>query len=215
MNKLVLETKQVLNENLEVLEITKTNTILEIEHDTEIDSILFPEETFETTWIIKKGAKVGIYLAQRIKNLHGKITILSEEDTSLIFHLGLYAEKNNDLVIWNTIQGNHCYSDIKIRIATEENGRVFLKATGDIQKNTKDSTYLEDIKYLNEYPGSIVCLPQLLVESDDTSANHNMTVASIDEETLFYLESRGMNKQDSKEIIRKNFIEAMARKERY
>lgn len=213
MNKLILETKETLDNNLEVLEIIGNTTRLEIENQVEIDSILFPEVPFKTTWVLKKGAKVLICVAEEISKLEGEINIISEEYTNLVFHLGIYAKDKNNLEIKNTLLKDNCSSDIKIRIATSKDANIYLKATGDIKKGVKNVVYLEDIKYLNEYPSSIVCLPELLVESDDAVANHNMTVASIDEETLFSLEARGLNEEKSRELIRKSFVESMARKD--
>lgn len=215
MNKLVLNSKKRLNKNLEVLEITGENTILEIEEKVEIDTILFPKETFETTWVLKKGTKAIICFAQKLENIDGKITIISEEKANLIFHMGIYASKKNHLEIKNIIEGNDCESDIKMRIAPLERSKFYLKATGVIKKNTKNSTYLEDIKYLSEFRGDIICLPELLVESEDSNANHNMTVAGVNQEDLFYLESRGLSKEKSREIICQNFVESMSRKDEY
>ena len=215
MNKLVLSTKDVLKENLEVLEITGNKTELRIEGNTEVDSILFPSVDFTTTWILKKNAVVKFCLAQEIENINGIINIISEENTNLLFQLGVYAGGNNNLVINNMIQEDNVESNIKIRVATKENAKMYLRATGDILENTKSCFYVEDIKYLNEYPGTITCLPELLVKSDDAVASHNMTASNVDEDSLFYLESRGLSEEIARNLIRKNFIEAMARKDRY
>ena len=213
MNKLVLSTRKVCSCNLEVLEIEKEDTELVIEGNVEIDSILFPSEEFHSVFRITKNSSLKIYMAQEIEDVHGKIEIISEDDTSLVFHLGVEAKGKNHLEIENQVIGNRCLNHLCMRIATSKNASMYFKATGIICKDTKENEYLEDIKYLNEYPGSIVCLPELLVESDDTLANHNMTVAGIDEENLFYLESRNIKEERAKELIRKSFVESMARKD--
>ena len=214
MNKLVLSTKEELKENLEVLEIIGEKTELRLSGEIEMDSILFPVEEFETTWILEEGSKVKICIAQEISNLKGKIHLISNENVHLVFHFGMYAKGDNHLEILHEQVKNHSECEMKIRIATSEDSKVFLKATGAILRDTHGNVYLEDIKYLNEYPGSIVCLPELFVESDDTEANHNMTVSGIDDETLFHLESRGIDRGSAKELIYKSFVESMSRKDR-
>ena len=214
MNKLVLSTKEELKENLEVLEITGEKTELRLFGEIEVDSILFPTMEFETTWILEENADVKICIAQEICNLKGKIHLISNENAHLVFHFGMLAKEKNELEILHEQVKNNAECEMKIRIVTSENSKVFLKATGVIAKGTHGNVYLEDIKYLNEYPGSIVCLPELFVESDDTEANHNMTVSGIDDETLFHLESRGIDRYHAKELISKSFVESMSRKDR-
>ena len=63
------------------------------------------------------------------------------------------------------------------------------------------------------YSTSITCLPELIVLSDDVSASHNMTVGSISEEELFYLESRGISSDKAREMIRNSFLLSMKRRE--
>ena len=213
MNKLVLNNHCELKENLEVLEIAPGETSLELSGEIELDSILFPILYFETTWIIHDDSKVKICIAQEISSVHGKIHLILHENAHLIFHFGMYAISENHLEIFHEQVKNYSESEIKFRIATSENSKVLLKATGSIAKSTKGNVYLEDIHYLNEYPGSIVCFPELLVDSEDTKANHNMTVAGTNEEILFYLESRGIQEEQAKRLIRKSFVESMSRKD--
>jgi Fe-S cluster assembly protein SufD len=48
--------------------------------------------------------------------------------------------------------------------------------------------------------------PQLIINADDVTATHGATVGQIDEEQLFYLETRGINKSRAKELLCQAFV---------
>jgi Fe-S cluster assembly protein SufD len=43
--------------------------------------------------------------------------------------------------------------------------------------------------------------PQLEIYADDVKCSHGSTTGQIDEDALFYLQSRGINKQDAMELL--------------
>ncbi|HLC80062.1 MAG TPA: SufD family Fe-S cluster assembly protein [archaeon] len=52
-------------------------------------------------------------------------------------------------------------------------------------------------------------IPSLEIKTDDVKATHSATVARIDEEELFYVQSRGMKKEEAKKMIVKSFLESV------
>jgi len=52
----------------------------------------------------------------------------------------------------------------------------------------------------------VVSIPRLEVESDDVQCTHGATVAQIDSEHLFYLQSRGISFCDSKKLLIHSFL---------
>ncbi|MGR3973809.1 MAG: SufD family Fe-S cluster assembly protein [Candidatus Rhabdochlamydia sp.] len=56
-------------------------------------------------------------------------------------------------------------------------------------------------------PGAIAhARPNLTIFADDVKASHGATIAQIDEESLFYLQSRGISIDKGKELLVKSFI---------
>ena len=49
--------------------------------------------------------------------------------------------------------------------------------------------------------------PQLQIFADDVKASHGSTVGQIDEEMLFYIQSRGISKADATSMILSSFVE--------
>jgi Fe-S cluster assembly scaffold protein SufB len=53
---------------------------------------------------------------------------------------------------------------------------------------------------------SAVAEPKLEIENNDVKASHAATVGKIDEDQLFYLESRGVNINEAKKLIVEGFL---------
>lgn len=51
-------------------------------------------------------------------------------------------------------------------------------------------------------------IPSLEIEADDVKAGHAATVGNVDEELLFYLTSRGIEKRVARELLIKGFMQA-------
>lgn len=52
-------------------------------------------------------------------------------------------------------------------------------------------------------------IPSLEIKTDDVKATHSATVARIEDDEIFYLESRGIANEEAKKIIIKSFLESI------
>ena len=188
------------------LKIEKGKTSLTITSHKEIENIVFPQEEFSCSIYLEPKSSLFIHGKIVIENIKGSITFISKENTTLSCKLGIKAKKENDLSICNIVTNNHNHSEIQIRVIGEEKSHTIIKTTGDLKKNTLDNTFLEEVKYLNEKTSCICCIPNLLVESNDVKAMHNVTIGCIREDVLFYLESKGIKRSVAKKLIRECFL---------
>ena len=69
----------------------------------------------------------------------------------------------------------------------------------------QDSLLLSEKARANTVPG-------LEIEADDVKASHGATVKPIDPEQLFYLESRGLRRQEAEQLLVQGFIAQMIEK---
>ena len=72
-------------------------------------------------------------------------------------------------------------------------------------KLTKNNVITEDIKGLN-HGGKITILPQMEINTHDILANHLVTISALNNNDLFYLQSKGISEAKAQEIILKGFI---------
>ena len=50
-------------------------------------------------------------------------------------------------------------------------------------------------------------IPSLEIQADDVKAGHAATIGNVDEDLIFYLESRGLDKKSAQNLLIKSFME--------
>lgn len=114
---------------------------------------------------------------------------------------GLYLGKNNDHIDNHTIVDHkkpHCNSNEVYRGVLDDastgvfNGKVFVRRdaqkTNAFQKN--NNILLSDEAVVNSKP-------ELEIYADDVKCSHGSTTGQIDEEAVFYLQSRGVSRKSA------------------
>ena len=203
MNKIEYDTQKKL------LNIPAGPSSLKVTESMEIEEITFPKEEFDVTILLEEKSHLELHALETLENQNGTIKIESKTDSFLIFHLGLLAKGQNHLIVLNEVSGSHSTSEIKIRLVGEENSHTVVKTRGVLKKDTEENTFLEDVKYLNEEQSYIECLPELFVDSNEVEASHNVSIGSIRDEDLFYLESKGIQEEKARQVIRECFLKSM------
>lgn len=204
MNKLIVD-EQVLNlENFEgSLTINQTQCLLHLKGINKINHLGLVEN-----------AKLQIHLQDNAKlelednwnNGNETIEIISENETTNIIHLFIEAKKDINLILKNQMIGNKNSTNIQIHAVTDFEGSIKIKSIGHIGKNTQDNEFLEELKGLIVNDQPIIFLPDLIVDSDSVIANHNATIKCLDEEELFYLQSKGIDRHFAKNLIKEGFL---------
>ncbi len=83
-------------------------------------------------------------------------------------------------------------------------GMILIEPTG-----TRTNAFLECHSMILGESASSNQIPGLEIKTDDVKASHSATVARIDEDELFYLESRGIPKNEAKNMIVKSFLDSV------
>lgn len=85
---------------------------------------------------------------------------------------------------------------------TNYKGNIIVKA-----KAQMTDAYLAHHSLLLSNKAKTITIPCLEIEADNVKAGHAATVGKIDPELLYYLESRGINKEEGEKILIKSFME--------
>lgn len=80
---------------------------------------------------------------------------------------------------------------------------------------TKSNAYLSGRSILLDPDAKSDAIPGLEIATNDVKATHSASVAQIDDEQLFYLQARCMNRAESERIIVEGFLEPLSRKMSY
>jgi Fe-S cluster assembly protein SufD len=143
----------------------------------------------------------------KIKN--NIVSNLSQEGSQTNLN-GLYLLKNKDHVD-NTTVINHVKPNTKSRQLYKgllnDNSEATFDGLVEIFKNAKlsDSNQLNQNMLLSE-KATINSMPQLVIGNDDVKCSHGSTSGQMDKNQLFYLQSRGLSKEEGTKLLSKAFI---------
>lgn len=167
---------------------------------------------------IEKNVNITLNLAEnsnstfefflKLDNNNNKIKIINQKNSNLRLHYAAVYKNDNNLEIESDIANSKTNIEIQVRLV-ENNGSMNVLATGDIKKDTEEITYLEDIKAISVNNEKIRIMPDLLVSSNEVIANHNATISNISESDLFYLRSKGLNKDSATRLIKQGFLKGI------
>src|SRR5438309_8041737 len=134
---------------------------------------------------------------------------------------------DTEVVFGNKNQSFDITSNL-VHVAPSTTGRVLEKS---VLKDTSKSlfkgmiriekeahhaeSYLSGHSILLDKGAKSDSIPGLEILTNDVKATHSASVAQMDEEQLFYLASRCLNKTDKKKIIVEGFLEPLSRKMSY
>ena len=95
----------------------------------------------------------------------------------------------------------------KIKAAVDKNSKAIFqgKIFVDPKAQKTNGYQLSKAILLNE-ESEFNSKPELEIYADDVKCSHGSTSGSLDEDAIFYLMSRGLNKNEAKKLLIKGFL---------
>ena len=87
-----------------------------------------------------------------------------------------------------------------------KNGILSFNITGDVIKGKADCIINEESRIINLTDNKCIIKPNLLVEEYSVSANHSALIGNFSDEELFYLQSRGITKENAMNLLIRGFL---------
>ncbi len=88
-----------------------------------------------------------------------------------------------------------------------KHGKIILNGVEKIEKGMKQANAFQTLKGIITSDNAIVEVnPILLIDEYDVQAGHGATIGKIEEEQLYYLQSRGLTKAESEKLIINGFL---------
>jgi Fe-S cluster assembly protein SufD len=122
---------------------------------------------------------------------------------------GLYFQKGESHIDNHTVVDNvmpHCYSNelykgiLNGKSSGVFNGKIFVQPQAQ-----KTNAYQSNKNVLLSDTASVNTKPQLEIYADDVKCSHGCTIGKLDEEGLFYLQSRGIPKNVAQSLLLQGF----------
>ena len=205
MNKIVLDKEyySLKNEELDVI-ITKKNITLVVDGDVKIND-LSSNEDINLKIVLNDNAKLIYNKFNQDLSLEN-VEIEVNNNTILDFNQSVYNTLSGNYKIYANILGNDNKTNINFYGVTNEKGNLYVDANAKVKENVANNDMLENVRILALNDEENTILPNLLVSSDEVAINHNATISGVNEDYLFYLNSKGLSNEEATKLIVKGFL---------
>lgn len=121
-----------------------------------------------------------------------------------------YHIKSGEKVVWDEVlvyDKNNLDGETEVRAVVEDGGQIVLKGKILIQKDAVGANAFLRFKVLLLGKNAKAEVdPELEILTNDVRASHAASVGQVDEEQLFYLMSRGINRKEAVKLIVEAFL---------
>jgi Fe-S cluster assembly protein SufD len=126
-------------------------------------------------------------------------------------HTGLYfteGEEHLDLFTTDRHEAGHTTGDTVWKGALTGSSRASYEGLIEIVRGAQEShTYLQTHSMLLSPKAKADAIPSLIVETDNVSASHGGTVGELDDESIFYMQTRGLSRAQAVRILVEGYFE--------
>ena len=120
------------------------------------------------------------------QKMNDHIIINQHQDSQVTFNYSLIANDKCHLKFDCNLTGNNNETQIKVAAVTENNGSTVIESTADTKPKIKENNLIESIRVLVLNNEESVCIPNLLVASNEIEVNHAATISSINKKWLSF-----------------------------
>ena len=124
--------------------------------------------------------------------------------------LGLYFGDHDQHFDFNTSQDHvapNAHSDLLYKGALDDSARGVFRGVIRVHKGAqRTDAYQTNRNLLLSERAVATSLPNLEIEADDVRCSHGATVGELDAESLFYLMSRGMDREQAERLVVLGFL---------
>jgi Fe-S cluster assembly protein SufD len=110
-----------------------------------------------------------------------------------------------DAKVWH--RGEHTTADLVTRGVVDDTARSVYEGVQDVGADAWDtSSYQRENTLMLSDESEADASPKLIINNHDTEASHSATVGQIDEEDLFYMTGRGLDRTSARNLLVEGFF---------
>ena len=178
------------------------------------NTLSFAEKEFhleDNTQLTCFHADVGSRLSRTVVDHHFDGTHAQVPEHTAVF-FGSH-HQHFDLSTHALHHGTDTKSDIVVKGALKDTASAVYRGLIRIDKNAKKTdSFLQDrVLHLNKGVKSN-SIPSLYIDNNDVKASHGATVSKLNDESLFYLRSRGLSRPSSEKLVVEGFLDELVQR---
>jgi Fe-S cluster assembly scaffold protein SufB len=160
-----------------------------------------------TKYSIGRNSSVNVFRFNNIDSIKEYfICNLDGEGASINYNLKTISinPENYDFLIYHNFKNTN--SNINTNGVSIKDGSILFNVSSFIPKNITGCVASQDNRIINLNDNECIIKPNLYIDCDDVIANHSAWVGSFSDDDLFYLQSRGINRDDATRLLIKGFL---------
>ena len=111
---------------------------------------------------------------------------------------------NNTSVVHNS---GHCHSDQLFKYVLDNESQGAFEGSIVVKPDAAfTEAYQTNRNILASEKASMHCKPQLIINNDDVKCSHGASTGQLDDEALFYMQARGIPKQEARTMLMQAFM---------
>lgn len=205
MNKLLVDKEMFLKDYVGTIILKNEETTLNIMGDCKINEIILDKHN---KLIINalNDSKLEYNRFCLFPHDNGLLEINHEKNTEVFFNEAIICNSDYQMDLNIYENNSDVFNKTVVRILTQNEANVLINAKGHVFKDTLNNSITEDVRAFNLDDSKVTIIPNLIVDSNDVIANHNVTVSNINNDNLFYLNSKGIDNKKAVELLKNAFL---------
>lgn len=201
MNKINREQKKIFLDNgIYFLEVSNDLKLdIEIKENTKSKLVIVGNSSYKINYILKNNSELTIHSINKDNSVNISITLF--EKSKLTYHHSVINNLTSDNTFKIIHQENDSISNIYNNGINRSKDKLFFQIDGIIPKGLTNIICSQSSKIINYNNGNSKIIPNLIIDSNDIMASHAAYIGNIDNDTMFYLESRGIKEENIKRLI--------------
>src|SRR3989344_7821507 len=165
-------------------------------------------------YVVEKQGKYVFFL----HNISGKIYIEIQKPNTEVYIFGLFIGRNNDVFKLETVQhhrAGNSFSNLLIKGVCFDRSKFIYEGLIRIEKKAQKShAYQKNQNLVMSKDCFVDSRPVLEILANDVFCTHGSTTGGLNEEQLYFLQSRGLEKAQAAELLVRGFVDDLLGKMR-
>lgn len=119
--------------------------------------------------------------------------------------------QGNRVIKFKTLQHHQAEqttSSLVVKAVLDQQAKVFCNSMIKVEKKAQQTNaQLENKNILLSKQARVISIPQLEIEANDVKCQHGAAISKLNDEEMFYLQSRGVNLAMTKKLLIEGFLQ--------
>ena len=143
---------------------------------------------------------------------HQSKTLLKERGAEVLVQSAVIAQTQKQFVVDLIHQAGQTTGIMENYSIVLQGGRYRMEATGKIEKGARGAKSHQTSRALTfDAQQTATILPKLLIDENDVEASHATTIGQMDENQMYYLQSRGLSEDEAIRLVTIGYLLPIAR----